>query len=199
MRYKIFRIALLAALIILIILTSIPINDSTTAKIFTPPGLPQPIAEAPVVITAAGQSTDTYIIRDIANQLMIRSYFMPQAKEEDLKDINTLVFVVGYSSLGTKLQDISYEEEKLRIEKLLKKSEDNKLKILTVVIGGEQNNNKKTEQLLKLIGAQTDYFIGMRESNSEDILIELAKDRDIPLTLVGEVNDISYPFASAFR
>lgn len=199
MKYRILRTALLAALIILLILSCMPFKDSSYEKIFTLPALPQPIAKAPIVITSAGQSTDTYIICDIANQLMIRSFFMPQARDVDLKDINTLVFVVGYSSLGTKLQNISYEDEKMRIEKLLKKAKDSRMKIVTVAMGGEYTQNDKTEELLKLVGAQTDYFIGIRESSNEGILTELAADNDIPLTLVGEVKDISYPFASAFR
>jgi len=122
---------------------------------------------------------------------MIRSFFMPQARDVDLKDIKTIVFVVGYSSLGEKLQGISYEEEKIRIEKLLQKAKDDKLAILTVVIGREQLHDKKNEELLKLIGKQADYLIGMRDSSSTSILTDLAKDEDIPLTLVNKVNDIS--------
>jgi hypothetical protein len=199
MKQKIIRTILLATLIMLLILTNMPFAERSETKTFTLPGLPRPIANAPVVITSAGQSTDTYIIRDIANQLMIRSFFMPQAREVDLKDIKTVVFVVGYSSLGAKLQGISYEEEKMRIDNLLQNAKDNELKILTIVIGREQLHDNKTEELLRLIGKHTDYFIGMRESSRASILTELAKDGDIPLTLVNKVNDISEPFASAFR
>jgi hypothetical protein len=199
MKQKFIRTILLATLIILLILTNMPFTARSEAKIFTLPGLPRPIASTPVIITSAGQSTDTYIIRDISNQLMIRSFFMPQAREVDLKDIKTIVFVVGYSSMGAKLQGISYEEEKIRIEQLLQKAKDNKLKVLTVVIGREQLSDNKTVDLLKLIGKQTDYLIGMKESSRASILIELAKDGDIPLTLVNKVSDISEPFASAFR
>ncbi|MHB1394931.1 MAG: DUF6305 family protein, partial [Clostridia bacterium] len=189
----------LAALIALLIVTNVPFQYRNENKIFTLPGLPRPIAKVPVVITSAGQSTDSYIVRDISNQLMIRSFFMPQARDVDIKDIKTIVFVVGYSSLGAKLQSISYEDEKIRIEKLLEKAKDNKLTVLTIAIGREQPHDNKTEELLRLIGKQTDYLIGMRASRSESIMAELARDRDIPLTLVNEVNDISEPFASAFR
>jgi hypothetical protein len=199
MKQKFIRAILMAALVILLILTNMPFNNRSEAKIFTLPGLPRPIANSPVIITSAGQSTDTYIIRDIANQLMIRSFFMPQARDVDLKDIKTIVFVVGYSSLGAKLQDISYKEEKMRIEKLLQKAKDDKLTVLTVVIGSEQLQDNKTEELLRLIGKQTDYLIGMKKSSRASILTELATDGDIPLTLVNKINDISEPFASAFR
>lgn len=199
MKQRIFRFILLSCLFILIILINMPFADRSSTKVFTLPGLPQPIAKEPVVITSAGQSTDTYIIRDISNQLMIRSFFMPQARELDLKDMNTVVFVIGYSSLGAKLQGTTYEEEKFRIERLLKKAEDDNITVLAVVTGGERPRHNNTEELLRLIGNKADYIIGLRDSSSESILIKLAKDKDIPLTLVSEAGDISEPFASAFR
>jgi hypothetical protein len=199
MKKNIFRAAAMATLAILCILINIPFSERSNTKIFTLPGLPRPIAKAPVVITSAGQSTDTYIIHDISNQLMIRSFFMPQAEDIDIKDIKTIVFSVDYSSLGTKYKDISYDEEKKRINKLIKKAKDKELTVLTIVLGGKQPHEKKTEELLRLIGNQTDYFIGLRGSGNEEILTELAENRDIPLTLVDGVNDISEPYASAFR
>jgi hypothetical protein len=199
MKKNIFRAAAMATLAILCILMNIPFSERSNTKIFTLPGLPRPIAKAPVVITSAGQSTDTYIIHDISNQLMIRSFFMPQAEDIDIKDIKTIVFSVDYSSLGTKYKDISYDEEKKRINKLIKKAKDKELTVLTIVLGGKQPHEKKTEELLRLIGNQTDYFIGLRGSGNEEILTELAENRDIPLTLVDGVNDISEPYASAFR
>ena len=199
MKQNILRVMLLTTLIILLTVTNMPFAYKNKTKAFTLPGLPRPIAKTPVAITSAGQSTDSYIIRDISNQLMIRSFFMPQAKYMNLKDINTIVFVVGYSTIGMKFQDISYDEEKERIEELLEESKNNEMKVLTIVLGREQTRDKKAEELLRLIGTQSDYLIGLRDSSKEDILIELSKDEDIPLTLVNEVNDISEPFASAFR
>ncbi len=198
-KHRIFRIVLPIALIILLIIVNMPYESKSGVKVFTLPGLPRPIARAPVVITSAGQNTDSYIIRDISNQLMIRSFFMPQARSINLRDINTLVFVVGYSSLGMKLQDISYEEEKKRVEELLEEAEKNELKILVVVLGGEQTHEDRTDELLQLIGVHADYLIGLRDSRKESVMTELAKEGDIPLTLVGGVKDISDPFASAFR
>lgn len=199
MKKKFFRTALLAALIILLVVINRSFEGDSKSKIFTLPGLPRPIAEAPVIVTSVGQSTDTYIIRDILNQLMLTSYFMPQARDADIKDIRTIVFVVGYSSLGMKLQNIDYEEEKARIEKLLEKAKDDGLTVITVVMRGEQQNSSKTEELIRILVTGTDYFIGLRDSESESILTELAKDGDISLTFVNGVNEISEPFASAFR
>jgi hypothetical protein len=188
MKQIFLRIILLTTLLTMVVLINTPFADKNQEKIFTLPGLPKPIAKQPIVITSAGQSTDTYILRDISNQLMLRSYFMPQAKDTDLKDVSTLVFVVGYSSLGVKLQNITFEEEKLRIKKLLSKAEEDGLAIITVLVGGEKTQDKKTEEL-----------IGTKDCYHVNTLTELAKEKDIPLTLVNEAGALSGPFASAFR
>lgn len=199
MKYRIFRTLLIIALATLIILTCIPFKERSTAKISTLPVLPRPIAKTPVMITSAGQNTDTYIVNDIANQLMIRSYFMPQATDADLKNMNSLVVVVGYSAIAIKLQGSSYEEEKARLEKLLKKAEENGIVIIMVALGDESNYEGKTEELLKLAGEYADYIIGIKGSSNEVVLTQLTKEKDITLTLAGEVKEISGPFASAFR
>ncbi|MDD3706179.1 MAG: DUF6305 family protein [Clostridiaceae bacterium] len=199
MKRYIFRVTLIIMLFLLIILVNLPFTEESEVKAFTLPGLPRPIAKVPVVITSAGQSTDTYIVNDISNQLMIRSFFMPQADGADIEDMNTIVFAVGYSSLGIKYQGISFEDEKTRIEKLISIAKDNGMTIITVVIGSEHSSNDKGEEILRLIGADTDYIIGLKGSDSEKILVDMAEKGDIPLTLVSKVNDISEPFASAFR
>ncbi len=163
------------------------------------PSLPKPIAKEYALITSAGQSTDAYIISDIANQLMIHNYFMPQAVSTDLKGINTVVFVVGYSPFGKKLIGTDYDSEKKRITELLEKSKEEKLVVITVYIGGKKRREKETDELLRLIGPFTNYLISTKESNKDDFLSELATESKIPLTLVNEVNDLSEPFASAFR
>lgn len=199
MKQIILRILLLSTLFIMLTQIIEPFNVKHREKAFTLPGLPQPIAKAPIIITSAGQNTDSYIIRDISNQLMLRSYFMPQAKENDVKDVNTIVFVVGYSSLGAKLQNITYEEEKSRIEKLLHKADEDNLTVIALVLGGERSHVPKTEELIRLIGINSNYIIGLKDTCHEGILYELAKSKDIPLTLVNEVRAFSEPFASAFR
>lgn len=190
---------LLLAIFILIVLINTGCEHKNKTGVWTLPSLPRPIADEGVLITSAGQSTDTYIIENIANQLMIHNLFMPQAQESDLEDIKTLVIVVGYSPIGMKSRGISYNEEKKRISRLLDKSEDKNLTVLTLYIGGKQRRGPQTDELLELISSKTDYLIGLREANYDNFLVDLAKKYDLPLTLVKGVNDIREPFASAFR
>jgi hypothetical protein len=163
------------------------------------PSLPKPIAKEYALITSAGQSTDAYIINDITNKMMIHNYFMPQAMEEDLEGVKTIVFVAGYSSSGIKLHKSSFDEEKNRVSKLINQSKKEKLVIITVFIGGKQRRGKQTDEILKLLCKNTDYLIATEESDYDDFLSELAKKSKIPITLTNGVEDIAEPFASAFR
>lgn len=199
MKIKLSKILILIIILISSILFCISCEKKNEADILTLPSLPRPIAKEAVLITSAGQSTDIYIVKDIVNQLMIHNFFMPQAKETDLKDMRTLVFVVGYSPMGEKLHDTSFEDEKRRVVQLLKEAKSQNLTVVTIFIGGKERRGSKTDELLKLICPGTDYLIGMQGANYDNLLAELAKEMEIPLTLVKRVNDLSEPFASAFR
>lgn len=199
MNKKSFILVILIAILIVIVKNYPLFQKKEDMNILLLPSLPKPIAEEYALITSAGQSTDAYILSDIANQLMIHNYFMPQAEPEDLKGINTVVFVVGYSPFGKKLHEIDNEREKRRITELLEKSKEEELVIITVYIGGKQRRESQTDELLSLICPYTDYLISTRESDEDNFLSELSKESKIPLTLVREVKDIAEPFASAFR
>lgn len=198
MKTKSFILVILIATFVFFLANNV-FEKKKDMNILLLPSLPRPIAKEYALITSAGQSTDAYIVSDIANQQMIHNYFMPQAKETDLKGINTVVFVVGYSPFGKKLHGINQEGEKKRITELLEKAKEENLIVITVYIGGKQRREKETDELLRLICPYTSYLISTKESDKDSFLSELATESKIPLTLVSEVSDISEPFASAFR
>ena len=174
-------------------------NQAPNQDLQNMPSLPKPIAEEMVLITSAGQSTDTYIIKDIANKLMIHNYFMPQASTLDLDDIKSVVFVVGYSKIHETLFDTDYESEIARIEKLIKACNELDLKIITVFIGGDHRNDTYTLSMLDYIGSNSDYIITTADGDKDQSLYKLANSLKIPITIVNKLDDISEPFASAFR
>ncbi len=174
-------------------------NQTPNQDLQNMPSLPKPIAEEMVLITSAGQSTDTYIIKDIANKLMIHNYFMPQANALDLDDINSVVFVVGYSKIHETLFDTDFESEIARIEKLIDKCKDLELTIITVFIGGDHRKDTYTLSMLDYIGSNSDYIITTADGDKDQSLYKLAHTNKIPITIVNKLDDISEPFASAFR
>ncbi|MDF2593087.1 MAG: hypothetical protein K0S75_2553 [Clostridia bacterium] len=199
MKLKPFKIILLIALFILLIVNVAVFEKKRAANVLSLPTLPKPIAKEYALITSAGQGTDAYIVNDIANKLLIHNYFMPQAEANNLDIVSTLVFVVGYSAIGERLHGIDYNIERQRIIELVNRSKEEKLVIITVYIGGKQQRDKKTEELLDIIIPESDYLIGTKAANSDAFLSNLAKNNKVPITLVNGVNDLAEPFASAFR
>lgn len=163
------------------------------------PSLPKPIAEEMTLITSAGQSTDTYIVKDIANKLMIHNYFMPQASTVDLDDIKSIVIVIGYSEISEMLFDIDFESEMRRIQDLIDEANQKELKIISVFIGGEHRKEDRTVQFLDYIGENSDYIIMTSDGDRDQKLYNAARENKIPITIVKKLEDISEPFASAFR
>lgn len=199
MSKRIIRIVFITIILAIYILGNETLLERERIRIFTMPGLPRPIAKEPIIITSAGQGTDTYLINDISNRLMIRSYFLPQADIDDLSEAKTIVIVLDYSHLGLKLQQKSFEEENQRIKTLLEKAKDMGITILTIITERESYNNKEAKELLSHVLPKTDYLIGLRDSGYDSIISKLTEGDDIKLTLVNDVKDIYEPFASAFR
>ncbi|MBE0450501.1 MAG: hypothetical protein IBX70_06620 [Clostridia bacterium] len=198
----IFRIRTLLILPVLAILlylfsTNSPLIRNVNAHVI--PTLPRPIAKETILVTSAGQSTDTYIIKDISNKLMIHNFFMPQAENEDLENINTIVFVIGYSPLSEKVNQLSLETELIRIESLLNYASMNDVTVISVFIGGKQRRASETDEMLENIIPNSHYIISTFEGDFDHFISELARQNDIPLTLVENITDVSEPFASAFR
>ncbi|WP_411678800.1 DUF6305 family protein [Clostridium thailandense] len=199
MKLKSFIFTIIVIFMIFVTINSKIFEKKKEINVLLLPSLPNPIAKEYVLITSAGQSTEAYIINDVANKLMIHNYFMPQAKMSDLKGINTIVIVVGTSPLGEKLNNINIEDEKKRVEELLKEAKKEKLVVITVYMGGKERRDKSTDELLSIICPQTNYLIGTKEANYDNFLSEAARSSKIPLTLINTVSDIIEPFSSAFR
>lgn len=165
----------------------------------TLPSLPRPIAKEVVLITSAGQSTDTYIVKDIANGLKIHNYFMPQASTLDLEGIQSLCIVIGYSETSEKLHDFSFETEKERVSNLITLAEKENLPIIAVYIGGKHRRGAQTDALISLVVSHADYFIATVESNYDDFLMTLSREHQLPMTLVKQIANLSEPLASVYR
>ncbi|WP_099189454.1 DUF6305 family protein [Tepidibacter mesophilus] len=199
MKSNILKFAIFIFILIILSFISNTSKIQVNDDIYALPSLPRPIAEDKVLITSAGQSTDTYIIKDIANKLMIHNFFMPQAKDVDLEGVNTVVFVVGYSAIGEKLHGLTYAEEKKRIENLIQKLANRNITIITIFIADRENKNKETDEFLNITCKYADYVIGTQNNNNNSSLLELAKKYKFPLTIVEDVTGLSEPFVSAFR
>lgn len=164
------------------------------------PFLPRPIGKEAVLITSAGQGIESYIIKDMANKLMIHNIFMPRSLPENLEDINTVIIAVGFSSIENDFsKDYSYQDEYERIQHILKKSKNKNIKIISIYCSDKLFRGKANDNLIKLVCEKSDYIITTKNSDSDGFISKIAKEEGISLTLVDDVSEMYEPLASIFR
>lgn len=173
------------------------LDNNENEVVSQPLYLSQPIASEKLLITSAGQSISTYIMKDVANDLLLENTFKPSADVSDLEGVDSLVIVVGHSDIGEDLHNIDHQEEYGRIEELIKQAHEAQLPIIGIYIGGKQKNHQKTNQLLELVFSNSTYNI---VTNEEYPLIKnLFDDKKLPIIYVDNVKEIKGPFLSFFR
>lgn len=165
----------------------------------TLPTLPRPIGDERALITSAGQSTDTYLVKDLANGLRIQNFFMPGATAKNLEEINTILVVVGYSDFGERLKSEEVESEIVRLELLYEAVEALDLPVVTLFPGGAGRRGRETDELLERSIAVSDYVIATFGGDHDGWITEKSREADVPLTLVEDVAAFSEPLASVFR
>lgn len=161
--------------------------------------LAKPFSNKMILITSAGQSTDTYILQDLANELRFNNLFMPEAYPSDLSDVTSIVVVVGYSDIGLALHDKSIEDESQRVKALLDEADKLSLPLIVVYVGGKARRNEETDMLLSLTCNQASFIITTTEGNHDQFLTDIARENSIPISYINSTTDLTMPLAAAFR
>ncbi|GAB6109624.1 DUF6305 family protein [Fusibacter bizertensis] len=175
------------------------VTTDNSARISTNASNIQPISNEMLLITSAGQSTDTYILQDIANDLRLNNLFMPQATSNDLEDVSAIIIVVGYSDIGLKIQEKSYEDEYRRIKTLIEDGHQSHIPVVAVYLGGSERRNTKTDDLIKITCTNADYIICTNDGNHDDYIGKIAESNTITISLIESINDLTKPLALVFR
>ncbi|GAU78465.1 DUF6305 family protein [Fusibacter sp. 3D3] len=161
--------------------------------------LSKPFSNNMLLITSAGQSTDTYILQDLANELRFNNLFMPEATPSDLTEISSIVIVVGYSEIGLNLHDKKIDDECERVKTLIDEGVSQKLPLIVVYVGGKARRNEETDALLTLSCEYANYIITTNSGNYDQFLTELAGKKETPISCINSINDLTKPLAAAFR
>lgn len=161
--------------------------------------LPRPIADEAVLITSVGQSTDAYIVKDIANKYQIDNYFRPQASSVELDDIKAVAVVIGFSKVGIRLNELKWEDELERTKQLMDQVRDKELVLIVIYLRGSQSLNQDIKEVFSVVAPETDYFIVVGEGSHNRYYDDLADGNGIPITFLDDVTEVSEPFVSVFR
>lgn len=185
-RAKYFNIFLLVMLAFLFISIQVSYANETEQ-----PSLPT--AEVPLLITTAGQSPGGTIVNVLCTRNKIDNDLRPLAKAEDLtlKSYKTLIITMGTSLKGMGAAGISIVDELNRIEKLIEEARKQKMLIIGVHIEGEARRTGDCEKSIDLVAPRVDYLIVRSDGNKDGRFDLIAKEKNIPMTIIKETLELS--------
>ncbi|MFZ5942596.1 MAG: DUF6305 family protein [Bacillota bacterium] len=192
---KYMYMGIIACTIILII----GCNSNTDNLSYTLPHLPYPIAKERVLITVAGQGPEGLVVAKVCDDLKIRNVYNYKANVEDLEGRNSLLIVVGVSKTGMESIHTDFTKEKERVEKLAAKAAEQRIPLIVLYLGGQNRWDEQSQQLLTKIGKYANYMIAISSLEGEEFFRELASIKNMPYTLVRDLERFNIPLNSVFR
>ena len=94
-------------------------------------------AKEPALLTTAGQSADLNMAKVLLDRNKVALKVAPLAGADDLKDVGSLIIVIGGSTKGLGAAGINTDKEMARVEQLIAKAADLKIPIIGMHIGGK--------------------------------------------------------------
>ena len=161
--------------------------------------LGKPIADQPVLLTSAGQSADVQMVKVLLDRAKVKYIISTVVKADEVKDVKTLILAVGGSSKGLGAAGIDAKEELNRINDVISKAQELKLKIITMHIGGEARRGELSDKFINACVPVADYVIVVEEGNKDSLFTKLTNAGSIPMDTITKITEAVDPLKSAFK
>ncbi len=149
--------------------------------------LTEPIAEAPVALTSAGQSADVKMIESLIKKTDME-YIIDNVMTADIiGDAKTLILAIGGSSKGLGAAGINAEEELDRITTLIAKAKESNMTVIGMHVGGEGRRGELSDKFVDATVPSLDYFVYVESGNKDNLLSDLAIENGVPSEAVESI------------
>ncbi|MFH2036771.1 MAG: DUF6305 family protein [Candidatus Zixiibacteriota bacterium] len=155
--------------------------------------------EQPILISSAGQSADVKLAGMLASKLKLNANVINMAQVSDLKDVKSLIIVPGFSSKGLGAAGISQKDEMDRVVALVNAATEQNIPIIMMHIGGNARRKGQSDQFNKLVAEASKQMIVVEQGNEDEFFSNIAKEKNIPLTLVDKIVAASEPLGALFK
>ena len=160
--------------------------------------LSEPIAQAPALVTSAGQSADFEMLKVVLEQNEIPFEANPLAGKADFGDAKTLVVAIGGSSKGLGAAGIDADAELKRVQQLLGDAKAAGMTIIAAHVGGESRRGKLGDRFIEPCVVASDYTVVVESGNKDGIFTQIAKDNNIPIAIVPSILEVVEAVGDAF-
>ena len=156
--------------------------------------------EAPVLVTAFGQSTDGSMIEQVMKRLKTVSYsYNPTATGADLDGVKTVVIAVGNSTKGLGAAGISQEQETARAKEFMAAVEKKGVKVILCHIGGATRRGSLSDAFADMVLPLSSYMVVKEDGNEDGKFTSYASAHSIPISLVYGSKDTVDAFRLIFN
>lgn len=140
-------------------------------------------AELPALITSAGQNDSFNQVYLYAEKFGVEIEGAERViSQADLKEINTLLVVVGIGEENLSKEYLTLEAEAERIGDLLTGAKSQGKKIIGIYI--EDSLTAEDQILLETVGSFSDYFIIKKPENNGELITQLMVEIDMNYILI---------------
>ncbi|NYE57026.1 hypothetical protein HDG70_000732 [Carboxydothermus ferrireducens DSM 11255] len=139
------------------ILNIIHFKSSSSTAGFS--SLPRPIGREPVLVTTIGQGIDGLLVSEYFRDLHAFTTFRQKADVDDLRDMHTLVLVVGTEFSTDQGVYKQFQEELAREQRLIAKAKQLKIPIVLVCLRNYHNQNRYDRALFAKALLASDYVL----------------------------------------
>ncbi|MHB8770972.1 MAG: DUF6305 family protein [Syntrophales bacterium] len=155
-------------------------------------------AELPMAITSSGQSLDAYTLSVVCKRVKLDHTFNNMLKPEGLKGIKTLLIVMGGSAKGLGEAGIDEKVELDRVNHLLVRAREAKIKVIAVHLGGESRKGALSDKFIDPVIAKADYLIVTEDSNKDGAFAKMAREKKLGISVVKQAMDVAKELKSIF-
>ncbi len=159
----------------------------------------EPFADAPVLVTSAGQSADFDIAMTLMEKAEITFNSNGVLKAEELADNKTLVIAVGGSSKGLGAAGIDINDELSRIEDVITQAKNDGLNIIALHTGGEGRRGDLSDKFVNAVMPHADYILIVSTGDSDGLITEMALENSIPMGSVDTIAEVIGSLQKAFK
>ena len=144
-------------------------------------------AEQPFLITPAGQAMEAMMVKIMADKAGLKFSYEKTATPDALKGNKTLILVSGGSSKGLGAANIDKDQELKRVQTLIDEAQKQRIKIITIHIGGTKRRGKLSDPFNTLAAENSNYLIILKEGDQDKFFKSIAEKKKIPMKYIEKI------------
>lgn len=145
--------------------------------------------ETPILLTSAGQSADSDIIKTLCTKANITVELENQATAENLDGVKTLLISVGGSSKGLGAAGIDADQEIARVQELIKSAQDADIKIIAMHVGGAPRRGDLSDKFLADPFNAADAAVVVSSGDADGLIRGMLAANSVPTAYVDSQAD----------